>query len=370
MWKRFIKFWPAILAIVLFFSLIFGADVAREGARMGLSLAFNMAIPALFPFFVASSLLNDLGVTASLGRVCAKIMRRVYGLPGVAAGPLILGFGGGYPVGVQATVDLHRSGALNQEQAERLLAFCNNTGPAFIVGVCGVGVFGSIKIGLILYGIHVVSALLVGIGTSSCKPDHTVDRILPTHNAPHFFETLVSACEHAAQTCIKVAAFITLFAVFAALLESSGLLYLCADLLVPVCVLFGMPPDAAWPLVCGGLELTRGLAVLPEAMLNLRHAMPVASMLLAFGGLSVWCQSASLAANSGLSLSRCVFGKMLHAVVAGTLTILWCTFAPSPVPVFAASSNLLPVFPLPLRILPVIFTLFALTSRKRRRYRI
>ena len=45
---------PAAAALLFFAALIFEADAAREGAKYGLSLAFGTAIPALFPFFVAS----------------------------------------------------------------------------------------------------------------------------------------------------------------------------------------------------------------------------------------------------------------------------------------------------------------------------
>ena len=44
------RFLPAGAALFFFLALILGADAAREGARTGLSLSFQMAIPALFPF--------------------------------------------------------------------------------------------------------------------------------------------------------------------------------------------------------------------------------------------------------------------------------------------------------------------------------
>ena len=46
---------------------------------------------------------------------------------------------------------------IGKEEAERLLGFCNNSGPAFIVGAVGAGIFGSPSVGLALYGIHILS---------------------------------------------------------------------------------------------------------------------------------------------------------------------------------------------------------------------
>lgn len=353
-------------AVLLFLALIAGADAAREGARLGLALAFHMAVPALFPFFVAGTMLQELGVIAALGRVCARLMHRVYGLPGTAAGALILAFGGGYPVGVQAAADLYRGGYLTAGQTERLLGFCNNTGPAFIVGVCGAGVFGSVKIGILLYVIHVFCALLTGLAMTFAGRG-TPPAQLPPRTAPRagFFSALVTACERAAQSCIKVAAFVTLFAVLSAMLQAYGVLdVLALHVFAPVCVLIGLPSEAAYPLVYGLLELTRGLAVLPEAGLPLRFALPLASMLLAFGGFAVWCQSISLTADTGLSLRRCMLGKTLHALLAGAVTVLLTTFAPQVVPAFSAGALVTPVLPLPMRIIPLVFILCTFTYGK------
>ena len=52
------RFLPAAAALALFSALIFGADAAREGARTGLSLSFQMAVPALVPCFGAGALLT------------------------------------------------------------------------------------------------------------------------------------------------------------------------------------------------------------------------------------------------------------------------------------------------------------------------
>ncbi len=466
-----------------------------------------MAIPALFPFFAAGSLLTDTGVTAALGRLCARPMWRLYGLPGDAAGALVLGLTGGYPVGVQAAADLYASGRLTREQAERLLGFCNNTGPAFIVGVCGAGVFGSVSYvqaaadlyasgrltreqaerllgfcnntgpafivgvcgagvfgsvsyGLILYGIHISAALLTGLAMTHPGQGAPPDTGRAAVHRPPFSAALVRACERAAQTSIKVAAFITLFAVFTALLDACGarsalsaacpfsaalvraceraaqtsikvaafitlfavftaLLDACgarsalSAACEPLCRMLSLPAHAAQPLTLGALELTRGLLLLPETGLPLHHALPAASMLLAFGGLSVWCQSASLAGTLSLrrcwigillpetglplhhalpaasmllafgglsvwcqsaslagtlSLRRCWIGKVLHAMVAGALTVFWCAAAPHPLPAFAPDAGAVPVLPLWMRILPII--LFTITYGKQRLHRL
>ncbi|MFR0770562.1 MAG: hypothetical protein ACLSHO_14075 [Dysosmobacter sp.] len=70
---------------------------------------------------------------------------------------------GGYPIGARTAAELYASGDLTRQEAERLLTFCNNSNPVFLISVLGVGVFGSVRAGLWLWLIHVCAALLTGL---------------------------------------------------------------------------------------------------------------------------------------------------------------------------------------------------------------
>ena len=47
---------------------------------------------------------------------------------------------------------------MHQDGGRALLAFCNNSNPVFLISVLGVGVFGSVRAGVWLWLIHVLSA--------------------------------------------------------------------------------------------------------------------------------------------------------------------------------------------------------------------
>ena len=59
-------------------------------------------------------------------------------------------------------IALYENGQCSKTEAERLLAFCNNSGPAFILGVVGTGIFASSRAGLLLYLAHIAASLCVG----------------------------------------------------------------------------------------------------------------------------------------------------------------------------------------------------------------
>ena len=122
-----------------------------------------MIVPSLFPFFILSTLVVDLGLAAQLGRAMEKIMRPLFRVDGSCAAAVALGFIGGYPVGARTALQLYQQGQCSKTEAERLLAFCNNSGPAFILGVVGAGIFGDGRVGFLLYLTHALASLMVGL---------------------------------------------------------------------------------------------------------------------------------------------------------------------------------------------------------------
>gem|GEM_PF-760082 len=128
------------------FPVFFGAalllfpDVSAAAAREGVALCLQTVLPSLFPFFVLSSLLVQSDVPRLLSRAMAGVMYPLFGVSGAGASALILGLLGGYPVGARTVAELYGRGEIAREEAEQLLAFCNNSGPGFFLGVCGTAV--------------------------------------------------------------------------------------------------------------------------------------------------------------------------------------------------------------------------------------
>ena len=123
------------------------AETAAQAVRDGVQLCLTSVIPALFPFFAASSLLVALGAAEAAGRVLARPFRQLFRCGGAGCAALLLGLVGGYPVGARTAAELVRRGELSPAEGARLLTFCNNAGPAFAIGVAGVSVFGSARRG-------------------------------------------------------------------------------------------------------------------------------------------------------------------------------------------------------------------------------
>lgn len=279
-----------ILASLLFAALLLlFPGAAAQAVRDGLALCAQSVLPSLFPFFIAVDLLCSLGFTGWLQSLFAPIMGPLFGLRGVCAMPLLAGLLGGYPTGAATAASLWDQGLLSRWEAEKLLGFCNNCGPAFILGYTA-SRLGDPALGWRLWGVHVLSALLTGL--LLCRPGRkkevpALPRPLPAVPVS-LSRALTAAVSKAVSASLNICAWVVLFRVLAALLPLPG-----------------------WTI--GALEMVSGVAALPGG----RSGFVAASAILAWGGLSVHCQA--MAVTGELSPACHLRGKLVHTALAAAL---------------------------------------------------
>ncbi len=302
-------------------------------AKTGLALCGNVILPSLFPFFVLSSLVVDLGLAGYLGRVLEPVMRPLFRVNGSCASALALGFIGGYPVGARTAISLYRQGQCTRAEAQRLLAFCNNSGPAFILGVVGAGVFQSGKLGILLYLIHMLASCLVGLIFRFTGPRQEGEgRAAPTFQAKRFTAAFTQAVTGAMTSTLNICAFVLFFTVMLRLLVLAGIIPALAGFLGRVFTPLGFDEGWAAKLLTGLVELSSGVAGLTGSG-HLAGRAAMAAFMLGWAGISIHCQVLTFLADSGLSPGTYFLGKLLHGGVSAALVWLLARFLPQGLPV-------------------------------------
>lgn len=82
-------------------------------------------------------------------------------LPACCGAALLAAAVGGYPVAAKAINDLVCDGRLSPERGSKMLCYCVNAGPPFLIGAVGGAVFGSLKIGILLWTAQALSCLII-----------------------------------------------------------------------------------------------------------------------------------------------------------------------------------------------------------------
>ena len=296
--------------LALLAALTVNASAAAQGCREALDTCARLLIPSLFPFFVLSGLLNRLGLPGLLGRLLAPAALRLLGVSGAGASALLIGLTGGYPAGAAYIADMARQGSVSRQEAERLLSFCNNSGPAFIVGAVGVGVFGSARLGFILYGIHVFAAVMTGLCFRGRRPCMEIQPILLESVDPAV--ALVESVRQAVASLMNVCGFALCFSVLLAVLDGNGALSLFCG---AVAARFSFEPRFVRAMLTGLFELGSGTA----AMRGLRlcpESFALAAFLLGWGGLSVQFQTLGVLAGSDVKGALHLAGRLISACIA------------------------------------------------------
>ena len=287
--------------MLLFIVLVWKAPLVRQGAAEGLRLWTELLIPSLLPFFTAAGLMNRLGFTELCGKALAPAAGKLFAVSPAGASVFLLGLSGGYPLGSRTAAELVVQGRLEKNEAERLLAFADNSGPAFAVGAIGLGIFQSARWGLFLWGVHVLAAVCTGILLSGSKKAPGGRQITPSEKLWSFGEAFADAAEGALRSLLSIGASVIFFCSLLPLLDKLT------------------PADARLnALLRGCLELSSGIGAM-RGMRVTPDALALAAFLLGWGGLCVHLQAAAVTKEAGLSLKRRFFGKLLHGILSAVL---------------------------------------------------
>lgn len=307
---------------LMLLALILYPAQAVSAASDGVALSINVIIPSLFPFFVLSSLSVELGLLEGIGKLLGRIMKPLFRVGGVCAGAFLLGVVGGYPVGARTAISLYKNGYTTRKETERLLSFCNNSGPAFILGVVGAGIFSSSQVGLWLYFAHVTASVLVGILFRGYGKDKSMKSTIPNKAESRPFSlAFTDSVKASFEATLNICAFVIFFTVIIRLLFLTGVIGYLSGFLAWLLRDFGLPQGHIESLLTGAIEMTSGVWSLRDMAASLGSKLSMAAFILGWAGLSVHCQVLSFIGSSGLSTKTYFFGKLLHGMISAL--IIW-----------------------------------------------
>lgn len=273
---------PGLLLALLFC----WPDAAMQGVREGLRLWADAVLPALLPFFVATSMLHSCGALDALGPLMRPICRLLR-LPEGLGGVLLAAWISGAPNGARLLEKHLEAGSITDSQAARFASAATVTSPLFLIGTVGAGL-GSAALGALVYGIHLLCAICNGVlwrgfGGRDSGRNGAVLRA-DAYDSPLL--ALPGALRSACLSVLFVGAAIAFFSALTGVLEALG----AVDALGRV-LLFAMPSEAIQPLISGFFEISRGAVQTVQAGLSLPLRLSMLCGLAAFGGLSVLCQA-------------------------------------------------------------------------------
>lgn len=303
---------------------------ALAAARAALAGWWNNVLPALLPFFIISDILTGCGLIRAFGVWLTPLMQPLFRLPGAAAVALLLGFFAGAPTGGAVTASLRAQGLVTRNQGERMLAFCNNTSPLYLL-ITASSLLGDPTVGLLLAAVQYPINLAFGLAlrffaTRDASKSPTPASLpalwlagwqeLAATPTPPLGLLLKSAACRALSTIGMIGAFMLIFNLLIMALTHFGVNRLIITALYPIASLLGLPTNSLFALSDGLFEMTLGLQSLSQSNLALYDKVLAAAAILGWAGLSIHVQIAGVCSHTDLTLRYYLPGRALHTLLA------------------------------------------------------
>ncbi|MBX5437241.1 MAG: sporulation integral membrane protein YlbJ [Alicyclobacillaceae bacterium] len=342
------------LMVVLFtIALVVYPKQGFEAGVEGLKVFWDIVFPSLLPFFILSELMLGLGIVHGLGVILEPLMRPLFSVPGVGAFALSMGLAAGYPMDAVITARFRETGMCTRIEGERLLAFTNTADPLFMFGAVAVGMFKRPELGVLIAAAHYIAAFLVGVGFKlwGRRAERTAGVAGPANatgglagakrrnilwrayqemlraraeDGRPFGKLLGNAVTESIQTLLMICGFIVFFAVLIQVMHLSGIIRVVGWPILGVYHLFGIHGNLVNPTLAGLLEIDIGTAQTAAVSAPLLQKVALASAIIAWSGLSVHAQVASVLTNTDIRMTPYFLARFLHALTAALCTVvLW-----------------------------------------------
>ncbi len=264
-----------------------------NGIKNGFLLLGNNLIPALFPFMVLSSYISGSSIAEMTSKVFEKLFKKIFKTSGYGVIPFILGSLGGYPVGAKTVCEFYENGKISKNDANRLLYWCINPSPAFLITAVGTYMLGNTKSGFILYFSCILSSLTIGffcrfISTNELYP-------IETQQWKAKESIFVKSVSKGSEGMLAICGWVLTFCVLASLCDALNLPYSLSYIIKSVG------------------EVTTGCKNAISAGLSL----PVIAGISGFGGFAVICQCASYSSICKVEMKYLICSRLINAALSG-----------------------------------------------------
>lgn len=288
----------SVFAITILFSVILSPRISLY-VKDGISLCYEAIIGAVFPFMIITDLVSHSLKFDSHG-IVKKLFEKTFNINGQATSAFLLGAVCGFPTGVKLSADMYKRGIITKEECERLIGFSSNMGPAFIISGIGAALCGSIRTGVILYAVTlvsgVISGFLMGIGKVASNNS--------AYSESSDF-SLTDSIKGATKSTINICGFIIFFSAVCGLLSTV------------------IKNDFIYSLFLPFLEISNATKSISAITFVSKNAKLVAiAFSVSFSGLSIYMQAKSFFSEEKISMRPYLAAKLTSALISSLMMAL------------------------------------------------
>lgn len=309
------KNYLSILIILVIILLIIDPKNNIDSCLNGIKLWATAVLPSLLPFFFLTSLLLSLGFVQKIGKFFAPITTRIFKTDGISGYIYAMSVISGYPVGAKTTAELYENGIISRGQAHKITTFTSTSGPLFIIGTVGIGMFGSAKLGYLILLCHIIGAGINGLIYRNTFLDDYPSHIVAFSKQNSLEDNMYNSIK----SVLVVGGYIALFYMLISMLNNYNILY-------PFCKFLSLvlrcDISICNSIVNGLIEMTRGCLDLSKLILTDKQTLVIATGLISFGGMSIFVQALTFLSKFKISLRFYFLSKVTQTIISTILALI------------------------------------------------
>ena len=313
-----IKFLLVFFFIIILFAMVIDPVENINSFFKGVQVWATVVLPALFPFFLFTKLLCELDIIDSICKYFNPITKKLFNCDGIAGYIYFSSIISGYPVGAKLVSEYYKKGLISYGQAHRISTFTSTSGPLFIIGTVGIGLFLSQKIGLIMLLSHYISALINGLIYRNFKlNDNQTPIPQKDKNIKINKNILQESMVNSITSILIIGGYISIFFMLVNLINKymlfSPIIWIISSLFK------GVNKESISAFLNGIVEVTKGCFDLSILNLSPNILAIIGAILISFGGLSIHMQAYTFLKDANIRYSFFLLQKITHAIIAGLI---------------------------------------------------
>lgn len=294
------------LSFVIFF-IFTNSSIINDSIFFSYELFIKNIFPSLFPMFIISYILVEIGIPEFLCSIFYKFFNKLFLVKSDASFVFFMSMLTGFPSSAKYIDMLIEKNRIDSHDASKILIFTFFSNPLFIVNTVGIMFLGNINLGFIILVSHITGNILVGLLFRNYNKTNSTDVIdarkgikvlINKINTTSFFSVFLNSIKDAINTMILIFGIIVTFQIIISILP---------------CNMFFK----------GIIEMTTGLRLI-SIYDNLYFKVFLSTFFISFGGLCIHTQIMNILNKKGVRYLPFLFARIIHGIISAVMSIILC----------------------------------------------
>lgn len=294
------------LSFVIFF-IFTNSSIINDSIFFSYELFIKNIFPSLFPMFIISYILVEIGIPEFLCSIFYKLFNKLFLVKSDASFVFFMSMLTGFPSSAKYIDMLIEKNRIDSHDASKILIFTFFSNPLFIVNTVGIMFLSNINLGFIILVSHITGNILVGLLFRNYNKTNSTDVIdakkgikvlINKINTTSFFSVFLNSIKDAINTMILIFGIIVTFQIIISILP---------------CNMFFK----------GIIEMTTGLRLI-TIYDNLYFKVFLSTFFISFGGLCIHTQIMNILNKKRVRYLPFLFARIIHGIISAVMSIILC----------------------------------------------